>query len=145
MVRADLGQQLFRAGVVELVVLLTPATDHAVRRRHHHVVHPLVARDPVGQRGAGQADPRTEVEDVDRAEHLTENAGHSGGRVDLGGGDLQQGGLACPVRTEDHPSLVLLDRPVDAFDQCGLATPDADVGELQNGVHSSLNNSVRQQ
>ena len=33
-----------------------------------------------------------------------------GGRVDLGGGDLEQRGLAGAVGAEDHPALVLLDR-----------------------------------
>ena len=59
-----------------------------------------------------------------------------GGRVDLRGRDLQQRGLAGAVGAEDHPALVLLDRPVDAVEQGGLAPPDGDVGELEHGVHA---------
>ena len=55
---AHLDEQLAGALVVEVVVLLAPAPDDAVRRRHDDVAHPLVARDPVGERGAGEADPR---------------------------------------------------------------------------------------
>ena len=97
--------------VVEVVVLLAPAADHAVRRGDDDVVDQLVARDPLGQRGAGEADPRAQLEHVDGAEHLAEDPGDPGGRVDLRGGDLQQRGLAGAVGAEDHPALVLLDRP----------------------------------
>ncbi len=128
-------EQLLGAGVVELVVLLPPPAEHAVRRGDHDVVHPLRARDPLGDGGAGQADPRSQLEDVDGAEHLAEDADHAAGRVDLCGRDLQQRGLAGAVGAEHHPALVLLDRPVDPVDQRGLPPPDADVGELENGVH----------
>ena len=74
----DLGEQLVGAVVVEVVVVLAPAADHAVRRGDDHVVHPLVARDPLGERGAGQPDPGPQLEDVDGAEHLAEDAGDAG-------------------------------------------------------------------
>ena len=77
-VDAELDQQLVGALVVELVVLLAPAADHAVRRGHDHVAHPLVARDPLGEGRAGQADPRPQLEDVDGAEDLAEDAGDTG-------------------------------------------------------------------
>ena len=133
----ELGEQLVGALVVELVVALTPATDDGVRRRDHHVVHPFAARDLLRDGGAGQPDPGPELEHVDGAEDLAQDAHHSGRGVDLRGGDLQQRGLAGPVGPEDHPSLVLLDRPVHAFDQGGLAPAHGDVGELENGVHGS--------
>ena len=77
----------------------------------------LVARDPLGHRGAGQADPRPQLEDVDRAENLVEDPDHPGRRVDGGGGHLEQRGLAGAVGPEDHPALVLLDRPGDRVEQ----------------------------
>ena len=105
-----------------LVVLLAPPADHAVRRGHDDVEDPLVARDPLGQGGAGQADPGPQLEDVDGAEHLAEDARR---RPEVGWiwarRDLQQRGLAGAVRAEHHPALVLLDRPVDAVEQDGLA------------------------
>ena len=76
----DLAEQLAGAVVVELVVALAPAADHAVRRRHHHVADELVPRDPLGDGGAGPADPRPQLEDVDGADDLAEDADHAGGR-----------------------------------------------------------------
>ncbi len=70
---AELLEQLGGAAVVEVVVLLAPAADDAVRRRDDHVADRLAARDPLGERGAGQADPRAQLEHVDRAEHLLED------------------------------------------------------------------------
>ena len=100
--------------VVELVVLLAPAADDAVRRRHDDVADQLVARDPLGEGGAGEPDPRPQLEDVDRAQHLVEDARDTRRRVDLGRRDLQQRRLAGTVGSEHDPALVLLDRPVDA-------------------------------
>ena len=59
---------------------------------------------------------------------------HSGRRMDLGASTLHQRGLAGTVRTEDHPALVLLDRPVDLVEQGGTAALDGDVGELEHGI-----------
>ena len=99
-------------------------------------LHQLAARDPLGERGAGQADPRPQLEDVDGAEHLVEDPGDAGGRVELRGGDLEQRGLAGAVGSEDHPALVLLDRPVDVVEQRGLAPAHRDAGELEDGGHA---------
>ena len=132
-----LGQQLGRPVVVEVVVGLAPAPDHAVRRGDDDVVHPLVARDPLGQGSAGESDPRPQVEHVDRAEHLVEDAGHARRGMDLGRGHLEQRGLAGAVRAEDHPALVLLDRPVDRVEESRLPAPDAHVGELEDGGHDA--------
>jgi hypothetical protein len=132
---ADLLHQLRRPVVVEVVVLLPPAADHAVRRRHDHVVHHLVARDPLRQRGAGEPDPGSEVEDINSAEDLVEDPGDARGRVDLGGGDLEQGRLAGAVGAQDHPSLVVLDGPGDGVDEGCLAAAHGDFGELEHGGH----------
>ena len=128
-------EQLAGAVVVELVVVLAPAPDHAVRRRDHDVAHELVPRDPLGHRGARPADPGTQLEHVDGADDLAEDPHHAGGRVDLRRAELHQRRLAGAVGPEDHPALVLLDRPVDAVEQGCLASLDGDVGELEYGVH----------
>ena len=121
--------------VVEVVVLLAPAPDDAVGRRDDDVLDQLVARDPLRQRGAGQADARAQLEDVDGAEHLVEDAGDAGRGVDLGGGDLQQRGLAGAVGAEHDPALVLLDRPRDRVEQRRLAAAHGHLGELEDGGH----------
>ena len=59
----------------------------------------------------------------------------SGRRVDLGRAQLHQRRLAGTVGTEDHPALVVLDRPVDPVEQGGTASLDGDVGELEHGIH----------
>ena len=132
-----LGEQLGGPVVVEVVVGLAPAPDHAVRRRDDDVAHPLVARDPLGQGSAGEPDPRAQVEHVDRAEDLVEDAGDAGRGMDLGRGHLQQRGLAGAVGAEDHPALVLLDRPADRVEESRLSAPDAHVGELEDGGHDA--------
>ena len=136
-VDAELREQLRGAVVVEVVVLLAPAADHAVRRGDDDVVHALAARDPLGERGAGEADPGPQLEHVDGAEHLLEDPGDARGRVDLRGGDLEQRGLAGAVGAEDHPALVLLDHPVDRVEQHRLAPPDRHPGELEDGGHGA--------
>ena len=50
MVGADLGEQLAGPVVVEVVVRLAPAPDHAVRRGDDDVADQLVARDALGER-----------------------------------------------------------------------------------------------
>ena len=132
---AHLDQQLGRPGVVERVVLLAPPADHAVRRGHDDVADQLVARDPLGQRGRGEADAGPQLEDVHRAEHLAQDRDEAGRRVGLRGGHLDERGLAGAVGTEDHPALVLLDRPGHRLEESRRPAPDGDVGELQDGGH----------
>ena len=91
--------------------------------------------DPLGDGGAGPPDPGAQLEHVDGPHDLTEDAHHPGRRMDLGRAELHQRGLAGSVGTEDHPALVLLDRPVDAVQQGGTASLDGDVGELEHGIH----------
>ncbi len=134
--RADLGEQLAGPVVVEVVVRLAPAPDHAVRRGDDDVVHPLAARDPLGEGGAGHADPGAQLEDVDGAEHLVEDAGDARRRVDLRGRDLQQRGLAGAVRTEDHPAVLGRDPPAHPVQESGLPAPDRHLGEVQDGGHA---------
>ena len=91
------GEQLVGALVVELVVLLPPPAEHGVRGGDDHVVHPLPARDPLGERGTGEPDPRPQLEDVDLAEHLAEQpatpaVGGSGPRPPVAG-------WSCPPRS----------------------------------------------
>ena len=95
------------------------------------------ARDPLGDGGAGPADARPQLEDVDRADDLAEDPDHAGGRVDLRRAQLHQRGLAGAVGSEDDPALVLLDHPVDSVEQGRLASLDGDVGELEYGVHET--------
>ena len=120
--------------MVEPVVVLAPPAQHGVRRGDHDVVHPLHAGHQLGQRGTGQPDAGAELEDVHRAEHLTEDPGHPCRRVHLGRGDLQQRGLAGSVGPQDDPAFVLLHRPVHAIEQGGGSAADRDAGELE-GVH----------
>ena len=72
---AQLVHQLRGPVVVEVVVLLAPPADHAVRRGHDHVADQLVARDALGEGRAGETDPGAQLEDVDGAEDLAEDPG----------------------------------------------------------------------
>ena len=59
-------------------------------------------------------------------------------RPDVGnicaGRDLQQCGLAGPVRTEDHPALVDVDVPVHRVQQHRRPAPHRDLGEMQHRI-----------
>ena len=97
------------------------------------------ARDAVGERRAGEADPRPQLEDVDAAEPLAEHPRLARRSGACGRRDLQQGGLAGAVRAEHGPALVLLDRPVDRG-RAASWSPRRTVtlGELQDGVGVEL-------
>ena len=85
-------------------------------------------RDPLGERRAGEPDPRPQLEHVDRAEGLAEQPHLAAGRVHLRGGQLQQRRLPRPVRAEHHPAVVGLDGPVHAAQEVGLPPHDVDPG-----------------
>jgi hypothetical protein len=76
--------------VVVSLVPFAPSPEDGVRGRHDHVAHRLGARDAVGERSAGQPDPRPELEYVDRPEDLAEDGRVPGGGVNLRGGNLEQ-------------------------------------------------------
>ena len=110
---AYLDQEALGPLVVGVVVLLTPAANHAVRRRDDHVLNTFAAGDPLGERGTRQPDPWAQFEHIDSAQHLLEDAGDTAGRMDQGASDLKQRGLARAVGSKDHPTVTGFDAPVD--------------------------------
>ena len=131
--RADLAQQARGPLVVELVVVLAPATEHAVRRGHDDVAHQLVARDAVGERGAGQADARAAGRRRRRCRAPRRGCRR---RPRWGGSGPRRPAAAWSCRRRwgrGHPALVLLDRPVDVVQQRRPTTAHRDVGELEHG------------
>ena len=77
LLHAELVEQVPGPAGVEHVVLLAPAADHRVAGADDDVEHGLVVRHPAGQRGAGEPDPRPQLEHVDRAEPLAEHLGRA--------------------------------------------------------------------
>ena len=120
---------------VHLVVVLVPAPVDGVAGRDDDVTHLLTVGDAVGHRGARQADARPQLEDVDRAEHLTEDSDDALGGVQGGGQDRQQRGLARPVRPDHDPALALVDAQVHVVQQQLLTTPNADPCKLCHRNH----------
>src|SRR5215204_7256165 len=102
--------------MIKSVVLLMPASDHGVGRRYHDVLHPLSAWNALSERRRSQPDSRAELENVDGAEHLPEQAGDPTGRVDLSGEDLKQGRLAGTVGADHDPAVGLVNPPGDIVD-----------------------------
>jgi hypothetical protein len=93
------------------------------------------------QRHGRQPDARAQFVDVDPAQPLAEHVHRAAGRVQPGGGQVEQGGLAGPVRPEYHPALVQLDPPRDIAQQVGLAAhhrrvvdPDHEVGIIDGDL-----------
>jgi hypothetical protein len=87
------------------------------------------------QGGRGEADAGAQLEDVHRAHDLVEDPDDTARGMQAGSGELEQGGLACPVGAHDHPALALPDLPVDVVDE-GLAAPDeAHSRQFQNVAH----------
>ena len=96
----------------------------------------LVRRDAVGEGGRGEADARTQLEDVDRAEDLAEHSGDTGGRVHPRGRELEERGLARAVRPEHDPALALLDLPRHVVEDARLPAHDADAGQREDITHA---------
>ena len=111
--------------------MLAPPADHCPRRGEHHVAHRLLGGQPFGQRGTGQPDPRSQLEDVDGAERLAQDGRRAAARVDVGRCQLQERGLPGAVGPEHHPSLPLGDLPVDRVQQRRPVPEHADPGEAR--------------
>jgi hypothetical protein len=129
---APLLHQHRRPGEVVDVVALPPAADDRVAGADHEVADPLPGGDPLGQRGAGQPDPRPQLEDVDRPHGLPQDPHLPPGGVHLRGDELQQRRLARAVGSQQHPALVCTDGPVDPAQQMGLPTDDVHIPDLDD-------------
>ena len=129
---------------IDLVVVLVPSPRHRVGGGQDHVEHGLAGRDAAGESGRGESDSRTQFEQVTRAERVIEYVNRAGCRVDHCGSQLQQGRLACAVRTEDDPALIAVDRPRDVVENGGSAAHNGDVGELENAYHASTLSHARE-
>jgi hypothetical protein len=114
---AERVEQFHRPGHIGGLVLLLPPAEDRVRRGEHEVDDLLARRHPLGQRRAGEADPRPQVEDVHVAETLAQDLDGALSRVEQGRRDLKQGGLARPVRPDHDPALILMRGPVDVPQQ----------------------------
>ena len=73
--------------------------------------------DVLGERGARQADTWPQFEHVDVTEPLAEHLDGALSRVEDRRGHLKQGRLACPVRADHDPALVLVRGPVNVPQQ----------------------------
>ena len=131
-VGADLPEQLAGAVVVEVVVRLAPAPDHAVRRGHDDVADQLVSRDALRQSGTGEPDPGPQLEDVDGAEDLVEDAGDA---VRRGGSGRPRPGAAwsCRRRWARAPPIARPRRPAT---RSGRATSPGPVGRSRRRTRS---------
>ena len=72
-VELPLREHAQRPALVDVFVRLVPATEHRVRGGQHDVEHRLVRRHALGHRRGGEADARTQLEDVGAAEPLPED------------------------------------------------------------------------
>ena len=123
---AERVEDLDRPGDVGGVVFLLPPAQDGVGGGQHQVDDLLPRRDLLGDRGAGQPDPRPQVEDVDLAEALAEHLHGALGGKHQGGGHLEQGGLARPVRPDQDPALIPVRGPVHVAQQDRRVPPDLD-------------------
>ncbi len=122
---------------IDLFVGLVPATGDRVGGGQHHIQNALVRRDAAGHRGGRETDTRPQLEDVDPAERVIEKLCLAGTRVNHGGGNLQERGLARSVGTQDDPSVVSVDRPVDRLQNRVAFSNDGDIGKLEDAGHVS--------
>src|SRR6266568_4600049 len=79
-------------------------------------------------------DLRPQVEDVNLAEALAEDLDGALGGEHQGGGHLEQGGLARPVRPDQDPPLVPVCRPVHVAQQDRRVPADLDAAQPQHLV-----------
>ncbi len=129
------GEQKLGTLHIRGVVGLLPAPDHGVGGGEHDVAYALPRRQPLGERGTGQTYAWAELEDVDLADPLLEQVHGAAGGMQLRGDHLKQRGLARAIGSEHDPTLVLLDHPVQVF-QDGIAVAhDADAYALHDRCH----------
>src|SRR5487761_1736502 len=131
---AERVQQLHGAGEVGGLVLLLPPAEDRVRGGEHQVDDLLPGPHPFGHRGAGEADPRAQLEHVDLAQPLAEHLDRARGGEQLRGSHLHERGLTCTVRADDNPALVFVGRPVDVAQQHRPFPPDANAAHPQHLV-----------
>jgi len=99
---------------------------------------------PVVQAFASSAGVDVETRDISLAgrilalfpEHLTEDADHTGARVDPRGGELEESGLPRAVGPQDDPSLPLLDLPGDVIEDRRVPAHDTHAGHGQDITHA---------
>ena len=69
---------------------------------------------------------------------LAEDLGGAGGREEVAGGEVEEGGLAGAVGAEDDPALALLDRPGDLVHQSASVADHGYVHQLQYIAHERV-------
>ena len=130
-------QQAESTAFVVLLVPFAPAARDSVGGRDDDIEHFLVLGDLGGQGGGGQADPGPQFEDVHGAENFLQDPGLAARRVEPGGRNLEQSGLASAVGSEDHPALAFPDLPVDLAQERFGSADNADGGHFKNITHRS--------
>src|SRR3569833_1073073 len=126
---AERVEKLDGTGHVRGVIFFFPPADDRVRRREDQVEDLFLGRHLVGHRRAGQPDAGPQLEHIGLTELFAQDLGAAFAREQHRPGNLQQRRLSRAVRTDDHPSLVLLHGPVDVAQQRRPLAPDLDALE----------------
>ena len=134
--RADLGEQLVGALVVEVVVRLAPPADDAVAAETTtSSTFSSAGSAPRARRC--HADPGPQLEDVDRAEHLAEDPRDAVGRVDHPR-PRPAATWSCPHRWGRGPPSGRARRPARRCCRSAWPSPPhRHVGELEDGGHGA--------
>jgi hypothetical protein len=130
-------QQTKGTAFVVALVAFAPPAGYAIGGGDHDVQDDLVLRDLGGECCGGKADPGAEFKNVNAAQGLIENPRSAAARMQPGGGDLEERGLAGAVGAKDDPAFAFVDLPVNLVQQGLLASDNADGSQFQNITHRS--------
>ena len=141
-VDAPLGQQLGGALVVHDVVFFVPAAGNGVCGGDDYVGD-LLGGGNLGCGGAGgQADARTQFENVDRSEGLVKNLNLAAGGVQAGRRDGEQGGLTGAVGAQHDPAFTFVHGPGNVVEDLAAAADDGNVLQVEYGAHGSSSSEL---
>ncbi|EGJ78349.1 putative ABC transporter ATP-binding protein [Streptomyces sp. Tu6071] len=121
--------------LVDVLVRLLPRRRHAVGGGEDGLEDGLAAGQLLGHADSGDADAGAQLEDVDAAEAVAEDADGAGGGEEVAGGHVEEGGLAGAVGAEDDPALPLLHGPGDLVDQSPALADHRYVHQFQYIAH----------
>ena len=113
MTASELSEQVLGAPAIVLAIPLEPGRERHTLAREHHRLGDQIGRHQLRQDMAGVADPTVESSDIASPKRGSEHADTTLRRLPACARDAQQRGLAAPVWSEEHPTLVEADHEVE--------------------------------
>ena len=128
---AGAGEQAAGPVPFAVVVVVPPGLQGPVPGAHHHLGGRQLGNQLLGDGRGHQADVLAQPAHVVVAQTVAEDVDRPPGGVQVAGRQLEQGGLARPVRAQHDPALPGTDAPVDVVEHRGGDPVEVHGGELE--------------